>query len=285
MKLSFITDEVTQNFDEAIHFALLQGLQGVELRSVNDTPIDSICPDTLRRWKKDLDTAGLKVCNLASSFFKCDLGRPDAIDGELKKLYRLCEASDILGCDTIRGFAFFAGDTGPSVTPALLKAFNAPLALLKQRGKRLLLEADPSVNTTNHTALATLIGQLNSPCIGAIFDPGNDIYDPMGEIPFPDGYRAIRPYLVHIHIKDAILKNGKPECVKVGTGLVDYPGLFRQLKKDGYSGWISMETHYRKSSVLTEEQMRLPQGSAFSEGGAGATAESVKALKMLISSN
>ena len=36
MKLSFITDEVTQSFDEAVRFAKENGLTGLELRSVED---------------------------------------------------------------------------------------------------------------------------------------------------------------------------------------------------------------------------------------------------------
>lgn len=282
MKLSFITDEATQNFDEAIGFALQHGLQGLELRSVDNMPIDRIDPDTLHNWKKKLDRAGLQVCNLASSFFKCRLGHDGTIETEMQKLQRLCDAADILGCPTIRGFAFFAEKSGPAVTDTVIEAFSAPASLLKRRGKKLLLESDPTVNTTNHAALASLLRQLGTEHIGAIFDPGNDIFDPAGEVPFPDGYRHIRPYLAHIHIKDAILRDGKPECLMVGTGLVDYPGLIRQLKSDRYAGWLSLETHYRKSAVLTEEQMRLPQGAAFSEGGMAAMTESAESLKKLL---
>ena len=36
MKISFITDEVTQSFDEAVRFARQNGLAGLELRSVED---------------------------------------------------------------------------------------------------------------------------------------------------------------------------------------------------------------------------------------------------------
>ena len=58
--------------------------------------------------------------------------------------------------------------------------------------------------------------------------------------------------------------------------------LLRRLAADGYAGWLSMETHYRLDSHLTEEQMRLPGGAGFSAGGAAATAESVAALKDIL---
>lgn len=280
MKLSFITDEATQSLTAAIAFAKHHGLDGLELRSVDELPIDRTPHEKLLAYREELDKAGLTVCNLASSFFKSSLA--DAPD-ELKKLIRLCDAADILGCDTIRGFAFFAPESGPEITDEILAAFTPAIDILVSRGKRLLLEADPSVNTTNHAALAALLQRLNSPVVGAIYDPGNDIYDPCREIPYPDGYHAVRPWIHHIHIKDALLDaQGNPRCVCIGAGLVDYPNLLRALLRDGYNGWLSLETHYRKNAVISEELMRQPSGAAFSEGGLAATAESVEALRLLL---
>lgn len=282
MKLSFITDEATQSFSEAVSFAKAHGLSGLELRSVEDMPIDQIPADTLRDWKHTLDENGLKVCSLAGSFYKCAPDAPELLDGELQKLRRLCDAADILDCRIIRGFAFFAPDSGALPAKTLAPLFREPMELIERRGKLLALEADPSVNTTNHASLAALLEAIHHPCAMAIYDPGNDIYDPLMEIPYPDGYEAIKPYICHIHIKDAVRTAAGPECVNIGTGLVDYPLLLQHLLRDGYDGWLSLETHYRKNAHLTEEQMRLPQGGAFSAGGFEATAESAASLRRLL---
>lgn len=63
----------------------------------------------------------------------------------------------------------------------------------------------------------------------ATFDPGNCLYDPLGETPYPDGYEAIRPFFAHVHIKDAVRAVPESYCVKVGTGQVGYPALLRRL--------------------------------------------------------
>jgi len=283
MKLSFITDEATQSFEESIDFAKRHGFSGLELRSVNDRPIDRIPYGTLRLWKEKLDENGLQVCSLAGSFYKCDNQDSAVLNQEMEKLVRLCDAADVLNCRIIRGFAFFAARQGVCPASELAPFFAAPLEMVKKRGKILALEADPSVNTTNHASLAALLKLLSHPNAGAIFDPGNDLYDPLKETPYPDGYEAVKNYLVHVHIKDAVYRNGQPECVKIGTGLVNYPALLRRLIQDGYDGWFSLETHYRKNARLTEEQMRLPQGGGFSAGGFEATAESAEALRDLLS--
>ena len=221
--------------------------------------------------------------NLASSFYKCDINDQAAIEADRAKLERLCERADILDCRYIRGFTFFSGDEPfDQVLPRIVRLFEQPLEILSRNDKVLLLEADPSVNGTNHAQIARVIEALNSDTVRAIYDPGNDIYDPLEECPYPDGYVHIRPYLAHIHIKDAIHTSNGPECVKIGSGLVDYKALLAQLKKDQYDGCLSLETHYRAGLVLTEEQMKVPQGSLFSAGGRLAMEESLQSLRDMI---
>ena len=135
MKISFITDEVTQSFDEAVRFARQNGLAGLELRSVEDTAIDMLPAETLRTWRRRLDAEGLTVCGLAGSFYKC-APEPDAVEAELAKLERLCAAADILGCAFIRGFAFFAPEEGPLPAETLAPYFERPVRLLERRTGR-----------------------------------------------------------------------------------------------------------------------------------------------------
>ena len=236
--------------------------------------------DKLKEWKIRLDKENLEVANIAGSYLKCELNE-SSVESEKEKLKRLCVAADILDCNTIRGFAFFRSDD--ISMERVLKAFESSAEILKRYGKRLLIEADPSVMTTNHRAVADLLKQLDSQVFGAIYDPGNDLFDPLKELPFPDGYQAVKPYLVHIHIKDVVFdKSGKPVCVAPGLGKVGYQELLKQLKVDGYNSWLSLEPHYRKDIRLTEAQMRMPQGTAFSEGGEEAVVESILALRKML---
>lgn len=283
MKLSFITDEATQSFSGAVEFAKRYGFQGMELRSVEELPIDQIPLDTLREWKQVMDRAGLEVPCVSGSFHKCASDSADQRAAEMDKLRRLCDAADVLECRFIRGFAFFRPESGCQKPEELAPLFAEAAEVLRCRGKKLLLEADPSVNTTNHRALAALLERMDSDVFGAVYDPGNDLYDPLREIPYPDGYEAIKPYLGHVHVKDVVYdEKGEPRCLAPGEGLVGWSDVLDRLIRDGYEGWLSLETHYRKNVVLTEELMRVPSGSAFTEGGMEATAESAEALRKLV---
>lgn len=99
---------------------------------------------------------------------------------------------------------------------------------------------------------------------------------------FPDAYEAIRPYLRHVHIKDAVYEKGEPVCLAPGSGLVDFPTVLRRLRDDSYNGYVSLEPHYRATLTLTEAQMRTPSGAEFSRGGKEAMQQSANALKRML---
>lgn len=280
MKISFITDEFTQNIEEAIMFAKEYRIQGLELRSIDNKPIHMFSLAETRNLRTLLDENGLCVSNISSSFFKC-IANSQNVAKELRKLEVLCKIAEILECNTIRGFAFFREDNEKQIQELLVHYENAT-EILKKYQKRLLLESDPSVNTTNHQMLAELLSQLDTNYYAAVYDPGNCLYDPYNENPFPTAYQVIAPYLKHIHIKDVVRKDGELICVAPGEGLVGFHNLLKQLKQDGYNGWLSLEPHYRKGHVLTEEQMRLPTGTRFSDWGYQAMQESVESLYKLL---
>jgi L-ribulose-5-phosphate 3-epimerase len=283
MKLGVITDEVSQSLDKAVKFAKEFGLKGVELRSVDEMNIDGLTPKKLRGIFKIISDNGLSVCNLSSSFFKCSLASSSEILQNLEKLKRLIEAAHYLQCDSIRGFAFFDSGDFDERFSDICEKIEGPARQLQKEGIHLLLESDPSVFTTNCTRLAKLLSALKNPFLGAIYDPGNDIYDPYGELPFPDGFNAIRPFIRHVHIKDAVMREGKPQCVKLGTGSIPYQSLLKELSNMGYNGYLVLETHYRLNSELTDEMLKLPGGSQFSLNAEAASRECMPELIRLAS--
>ncbi len=280
MKIALITDEITQDFNESLAFAIEHKLSALEFRSMDDKAIHLIDDKTLREWKEKLDENNIKTCCIAGSFYKCE-PLEHLIEDELAKLERLCEQADILDTKYIRGFAFFASDSGAMSAKEIAPYFKKPIEILEKYDKVLLLEADPSVNTPTHAALAECLKEIQNERVAAIFDPGNSIYAIPPEKPYPTAYEAIKPFIKHIHIKDSIHAQSDSYCVKVGTGEVDYENLLKAILSDGYSGYFSMETHYRHNVQLSEEQMKRPGGSDFSNGGKEATAESIEALKQI----
>lgn len=264
MRIGVITDEVSQDFKEAMEFAKEYKLDCVELRSAWEKgPFDYEKEDILK-IKEISEEYKIPVTAISSPMFKCDYTEEN-IENHTKAFEKLVEFAKLLGATTIRCFNFFADS---SVTVEMVKeAYIKPCEIAKKAGITIVIESEPTTNAKNCADIAKLVRCVDNPNFKALYDPGNNIYA-TDEIPYPDGYEEISDVIHHIHIKDAVLdENKKPVGVAVGKGLVDYKGLFKKLKEISYNGDIMLETHYRPSGKLDEITLKNPKGSSISAGG------------------
>ena len=264
-KKSVITDEISQDFKMAADLAVKYGLDAVEIRSVWDKSPHELSDDDISLIKEILEAEKLKVSAISAPVFKCDIDSDEEYALHIEILKKSIQLAMALDTKYIRGFTFWnKGDFFDRIDEIAGKIKLAE-ELLKEKDVILVLEPDPSVYATNAKKLALVLEKINSSYIKALWDPGNDIYDPDGEIPYPDGYNLIKKHMVHFHLKDAVVnENGTIESVAIGEGAVDYKGQFKALIEDGYEGYAVLETHYRPKHAILEELMKLPKGSEFS---------------------
>lgn len=272
-KLGIITDEVSQDLDEVIELAKRYGLETLELRSVNDRGIHLHSDEEIEQIALKVKSAGLTVCALSAPIFKCDLDQPSEIEQHFAIASRSIDIARRLGAKFVRGFSFWAKEPFEQALPLVVEQLRKMAKLFEEAGLTFVLEFDPSVYASNGRKVRALLDQINSPNVQALFDPGNDLWDPDGEVPYPDGYEHLKGKIAHIHLKDAIRKGDEIEGVAIGNGEVDYASLFKRLVDDQYDGYLIVETHYRLKSKLTEEQLKRPSGNSFSLGGKEATEE------------
>lgn len=279
-KLGIITDEVYQDFEEALKFAKEYGLECVELRSAwEKNPFQyseedfSKIADLLKKYKMPL------VC-ISSPMFKCSYFDEEAKKEHIEGLKRLIAQSDKLGFKMIRCFDFINED---GLTLDLIKkAFKEPIALCEKAGITLVLESEPSANSSDCKRTAETVKYINSPTVKALYEPGNNIYSDTDEIPYPDGYNAVKDVFCHVHIKDAIKENGITTGVRIGDGAVDYKGMIKEFITSEYNGAVIFEPHYKPGLVMSEELLRNPQGSQISAMGDIASKECILSLNEII---
>lgn len=79
-RLGVITDEVSDDFQEALDWIRSEGLKYAELRMIDGKNISHLNDDEVMRVKEQLDKRGLRVSAIASPIFKCalDPARPVA---------------------------------------------------------------------------------------------------------------------------------------------------------------------------------------------------------------
>lgn len=267
-KRAIFTDEVSQDLERAIVVAKEYDLDGLEIRSVWDKPPQKLTDADVERIRSMADDAGLAVCSIASPFYKCEIDNPAERAEHLDILRRCCEIADALGTNIIRGFTFWRRTPMDDWWDQTLAAFDEPMKILEASGKTLAIENEASTMVGTGKRLRRFLDALGSDHVGAMWDPANCIFDlDEHETPYPDGYRAIRDRMPHMHLKDAKLSSeNKPIVTQIGEGAIDFRGQFRALVEDGYSGYVSLETHWRPTQ-LSEDELNRPGGANFSAEG------------------
>jgi sugar phosphate isomerase/epimerase len=271
MKLAAITDEIAMDLDHALAVMSEYGCEAAELRAMWDVNIADLSDQQLDEARRILEARQMPVCCIASPLYKCDLpgtdvaekgpthGAADRSYADQMNLLRRChQAGKLFGTKLIRIFGFWS--VGSSLTLGIVDAIIGAIAdgvkYAEDNGLVLLMENEAACCLKTGADAAEVVARIDSPALRVVWDPGNALL--AGETPYPDGYSAVRNYVEHVHVKDAvILANGKSKFVVVGEGEVDYKGQFAALRADGYSGYISLETHYRPFAGTAEQASRL----------------------------
>ena len=278
-KLGIITDEVSQDFEKALHFAKKYNLECVELRSAWEKNPFQYTDEDFNKIAELLQKYSVPLVCISSPFYKCSFGDVKTRKEHMDGLKRLISYKDLLGFKMIRCFDFIREDV--VTLDDIKEAFTEPIELCEKAGITLVLESEPSANSYNCKATAETVNYINSPVLRALYEPGNNIYSDTDELPFPDGYNAVKDVFCHVHIKDAIRQNGKTVGVAIGSGVVDYEGMIKEFISSGFDGAVVFEPHY-KPCGMSEELLRNPQGSAISAFGDIASRECILALNEII---
>jgi sugar phosphate isomerase/epimerase len=283
-KLAVFTDEVSQDFDRAVDFAKKFRLDGIEIRSVWNTPPQEQGPDVRKKMDEVLEGTDLEVASIASPFFKCDLGDKGQYTKHLEILRRSIDLGHHFKCCIIRGFTFWKLPDVEAHWQEILDNFAEPVKILEAGDAVLGIENESSTNHGTGALVRRFIDDLGSPRVKSIWDPANSFH--AGADPFPADYEAVAAAgdIVHVHVKDAKRdpKTGKVINCEVGDGGCRWADQLQRLKDDGYEGYCSLETHWRLDHDLDAETQKLPGGEKYTAGAEAASAICMRNIKDMV---
>ncbi len=270
MELAVITDEIDADLDRALAVMAEYGVHGAELRTIWDKNIADAPREYWQRAKDTLAKHGAHVVGIASPFYKCELpgettegpigplhsASARGLGDQIALLEHCIEIARFFDTNLIRVFSFWKhGSLTPEIEERIVDSFAEPAEIAEREGIILGLENEHACYLGTGAQTARVLEQINSPAVRAIWDPGNAFMG--GEAPFPTGYEAIKDFVTHLHIKDAVVPEGAPQPVwtVVGDGQIDYVGQIAALRANNYAGYLSLETHY-SSGGSKEESSR-----------------------------
>jgi len=268
-KLSVFTDEISQDLDKALALAKEFNVEGVEIRSVwgKNAP-QNLTDDEVSRIGDAVQEAGMKVACIGAPFYKCEIDNKEDVKKHLDILDRCLEIAERLDAKVVRGFTFWRRGPLEPVWDEIIEEFQPVKERLKGSPISLGIENEYSTYISKACDLKRFLDTLDCPEIQGIWDPANIVFDPEGEAPYPDAFEIVRPYIVHMHLKDAVMdkEKGEAHCVPIGDGEGRLADQLVALDKDGYTGYISLETHWRPVKI-EESILRTPGGKEFSDSG------------------
>jgi len=242
LSIGILSDEISTDLAEALRFAKLLDIPVFEIRCLRSGRIPEVSGEEFAELKKAVRDRFIRVSALSPGVFKGSLSEKEKTASELYEvLPRTIAQAKELGAGTVIVFGFKKEANEPpsnfrAAADILRKAADAAAAA----GVTLALENEPFCWCDTGASTAAMIRAVGSASLRANWDPCNAFGT--GEVPFPDGYRAVRDYIANVHVKDT-LTGALVSCVPVGEGVIDWRGQIGALLEDGYLGHVTIETH------------------------------------------
>lgn len=283
MKTAIITDEVSQDLDDVLRFARDFQLDGIEIRSLWNKPPHQLTDDEVGLIKDKCAAAGVGICGVASPVFKCDIEDDREIEEHVKIFQRCLKLAERWQAPIIRVFTGWRRENNKELLPRVAQLFREKILPLID-GQQIVLgvENEYSTNVADGEESVEFLTAVDSDKVTLVWDPCNILYMPVSEDPFDVDYTKVRGRVGHYHVKDAVrAPGGEPpaESAALGDGEARLKDTLQALHRDGYRGWVSLETHWRMQEKLGEDVTRSPMGADFSAGAEPASRECMKRLK------
>jgi sugar phosphate isomerase/epimerase len=264
------TDEVHADLETALKHAKAMGMREVEIQEFwGKPPLDTTDAD-LDRAKGLLDQYGFSASAIGSQFLKPvmlgnvkrgEVAKDAHFQKDLDILRAEIRIAHALGSKIVRTYGFRRDDMvglgNPS--PRLAKGGPLPDEMLEKIAEGLRIAAQMAAdeglvlglenvrscwaNSGHNTG--KILDATDHPALQAMWDAGNCFVS--GGDPYPEGYDAVRGRICHVHVKDGRVvdhSTGLIEWKPVGEGEVDWAQQFAALRRDGYTGPLSLETHW-----------------------------------------
>jgi sugar phosphate isomerase/epimerase len=273
---AIVTDELSGDPVTAFELGLEWGVSHFELRGVFDARVPRLPPHLRRRLVRAVREFGVTVTALSPGLFKCpfpddapassNLGWMDkghfeswdecraTVDDHLRHLLpESIELAAELGARSLIAFGFSRSGRPAGPSPAGVAEMLAQAAeIAANAGIALLVETEEGFWADTGARSAALVERVGHPSLGINWDPANALIE--GDVPFPDGYGAVRRHVRNVHFKDARrYPDGSWELLAKGD--VDWRGQIAALKADGYSGPVAIEPHLAPSVASTRHAL------------------------------
>jgi 3-dehydroshikimate dehydratase len=240
LRLAAFADEISPDLDVQIEHCRKNGVTHFELRGVAGKNVLDF-DDALRsEIKRKLADAGMGVVSIGSPIGKVKLSEP--WEKHFDRFKIAVELAEFFNAPFIRIFSYYEAVDREEV----LSRMQQKVEYLHGCTPVLIHENEKDIYGERGVQCHDLLRTINSPRLRCAFDFANFVQ--AGENPL-DNWPSLKPYTVHIHIKDALTATG--QVVPAGQGDGRIAEILKDAYASGYRGFLSLEPHLAQAGQFS----------------------------------
>jgi sugar phosphate isomerase/epimerase len=247
LKLAAFADEISPDLDEQIQTCKANGVTHFELRSVNKINVLDFDRNLRSEIHKKLTDNGLGVVAIGSPIGKVKIDDP--FEPHFERFKIAVDLAEYFGAGMVRIFSYYPPSNGQdlrSYRDEIMRRMRAKVEYVASRSVVLVHENEKEIYGQNGKDCLDLVKTMDSPKLRAAFDFANFVE--VGERPL-DNWAMLKPYTIHIHVKDAPI--GSKKMVPAGQGDGQIEPILVDAYRSGYRGFLTLEPHLSQAGQFT----------------------------------
>jgi 3-dehydroshikimate dehydratase len=234
LRLAAFADEISPDIDVQIAHCKKHGITHFELRGVAGGNVLDFDKSMRADIKKKLTDNGLGVVSIGSPIGKVKLSEP--FEPHFERFKIAVELAEFFDAPFIRIFSYY--EAFPHGRDEVIRRMQKKVDYVQSYRPVLVHENEKDIFGERGAQCLDLHRSVDSSKFRAAFDFANFVQ--AGENPL-DNWPLLKPYTVHIHIKDALMGSGK--VVPAGEGDGHIAEILKDAYASGYRGFLSLEPH------------------------------------------
>ncbi len=241
--ISAFADEVVEDFPGQIEFLTSQKVRYIEPRFLGGKNIMDLRPAELKEARKLMRDRGIKASAIGSPIGKVKVDEP--FGPHLDRFKHAVELADFLDAPFIRMFSYYPpeGKNIADFRGEVMDRMAAKVEIIEGTG--IVMVHENEAHIYGHTAAncVDLVETVGSASLRLVYDPANFVWGEKITNPIEACWPLMKPYVVHIHIKDWKLGADIGSIPGAGDGQIRE--LLAELAAMDYKGCLTMEPHLK----------------------------------------
>ncbi len=255
------SDEIDSNIKVQFQELNRIGIEFYEPRFINDKNIADLDVKETEELLSLMNEHGIKASSIGSPIGKISI--TDDFEPHFEKFKNVVRIAKTLGTKYIRMFSFFVEpEDCEKYRDEVISRLSRLIEYAKEEDVVLLHENEKKIYGDTVERCIDLMKELYCDNFKAVFDPANFVQCKQDT---KEAYEKLSQYIEYMHIKDAIMDDGKIVPSGYGDGNIEF--ILKELKQKGYNGFLSLEPHLGSFSGLEnlekgDEMLKLEKSSA-----------------------